>query len=118
MSPAGNVSPTVIALCAGLVPLLVSVKMRLVLPPSVMLAAPKVLATVGLVLVTVRHWSTAVLVALVAVTLAPRLVCAATGQVPVCPAVLLRPATVTVQLTVPLAIARPVSPLRIRLPLL
>ena len=46
-SPAGSVSPTVIALCAGLVPPLVNVKASVVLLPSEMEAAPKFLVTKG-----------------------------------------------------------------------
>ena len=108
--PAGRVSPTVMADWAGLVPVLVSVKIKVVAAPSAMVAAPKVLATVGLVLVTVKHWLVAVLVAFVVVTLAARLVWAACGQVPVVPAVLVKPAKVTVQLAVAFAMARVVRP--------
>ena len=118
VKPAGKVSPTVIADWAGLVPLLVKVKMRLVVAPSLIAAAAKVLATLGLILLTVKHWSVDVLVAPVVVTLAVKLVCAACGQVPVCPATLVTPATVTVQLAVPLLMARPVRPLRTLVPLL
>ena len=108
--PAGKVSPTVIADWAGLVPVLVSVKIRVVVAPSAMEPAPKVLATVGLVLVTLRHWLVAVLVALVVVTLAAKLVWAACGQVPVVPAVLVKPASVTLQVAVALAMAKVVRP--------
>ena len=92
--------------------------MRLVVAPSLMAAAAKVLATLGLILLTVRHWSIEVLVAPVVVTLAVRLVCAASGQLPVCPATLVTPATVTVQVVVPLVMARPVRPERTLVPLL
>ena len=116
--PAGSVSPTVMADWAGLVPVLVSVKIKVVAAPSAMVAAPKVLATLGLVLVMLRHWLVAVLVALVVVTLAAKLVWAACGQVPVWPAVLVRPAKVTVQLAVALAMAKVVKPLMTLVPLL
>ena len=116
VKPVGRVSPTVIADCAGLLPLLVRVKMRLVVAPSLIEAAAKVLATLGLILLTVRHWSVEVLVAPVVVTLAVRLVWAAIGQLPVCPGVLVTPATVTVQVVVPLVMAKPVRPLRTLLP--
>ena len=106
----------VIGDCAGLVPLLVRVKMRVVVAPSVIAAAPKVLASVGLTLFTDRHWSAPPGVALVAVTLAARLVCAACGQVPVWPAALVRPLKVTLQLAVPLLIATVVRPLMTRVP--
>ena len=69
-------------------------------------------------MLTDKHWSVAVLVAPVVVTDAARLVWAASGQVPVWPAALVTPATVTLQLTVPLVMARPVSPLKTRVPLL
>ena len=116
--PAGRVSPTVMADCAGLVPALVRVKTRVVVAPSAMLAAPKVLATVGLVLVTVRQASAPPVVAFVAVMLACRLVWAACGQVPFTPDALVSPASVTVQLAVPLVIARLVRPLITREPVL
>ena len=48
VKPVGNVSPTLMALWAGLEPLLVRVKMRLVVWPSLMAAAGKVLVTLGL----------------------------------------------------------------------
>src|SRR5437763_1854557 len=100
---AGNVSPTVIAACAGFVPLLVSVKTRVVTPPSGMLAAPKVFATVGFVVVTTRHWSAPAGVAFAAVTFAARFVNAAGLPAQLAfawPAALVRPETVTVQLGV------------------
>ena len=114
--PAGRVSPMVMADCAGLVPVLVRVKTSVVLAPSTMGDVPKVLATDGAAEVTLKHRSIEVLVAPVVVTLAPRLVCGACGQVPVCPAVLVTPDTVTVQLAVPLLIATPVRPESTRVP--
>ena len=116
--PAGRVSPTVMAVCAGLVPELVSVKTKVVVAPSVMAAAPKVLATVGPVVLTVKQALAPPVVALVAVMLACRLVCAACGQVPFWPGVLVKPAKVAVQLVVPLVMARPVRPLMTRVPAL
>ena len=116
--PAGKVSPTVIADWAGLVPVLVRVKMRVVAAPSAMVAAPNVLATVGLVLVMVKHWSLPPIDAPVDVTLANKLVCAACGHVPVVPAALVSPATVAVQLIVALAMASVVKPLMILVPTL
>ena len=97
---------------------MVKVKMSVVAAPSAMLAVPNVLATVGLVLVTVKHWSALALVALVVVTLANKLVCAACGHVPVCPAVLVKPASVTVQDAVPFVMAIGVKPLMTRVPAL
>ena len=41
------------ALWAGLVPVLVSVKIKVVVAPSAMVAAPKVLATVGVLTLSV-----------------------------------------------------------------
>src|SRR5438270_645577 len=117
--PVGKVSPTVIAACAGLVPVFASVKTSVVAAPSAMLAAPKVFATVALVFVTTRHWSAPAGVALVAVTLAARLVKAAgfpTQLAFVCAAALVRPETVTVQLALPAVIAMPVKPDSTRVP--
>ena len=54
----------------------------------------------------------------VVVTEVARLVCAAIGQVPVCPMVLVKPASVTEQLVVPMAMAMPVKPLNTLVPLL
>ena len=51
--PVGKVSPSVIADWAGLVPVLVKVKTRVVVAPSAIEPAPKVLATVGDVTVNV-----------------------------------------------------------------
>ena len=116
--PVGKVSPSVIADWAGLVPVLVKVKTRVVVAPSAIEPAPKVLATVGLVLVTLKHWSVDVLLALVVVTLAAKLVWLACGQAPAVPAVLVRPAKVTLQVAVALAMATAVRPEMTRLPLL
>ena len=44
---AGKVSPIVIGDCAGLLPPLVSVKISVVVAPSLIVAAPKVLATLA-----------------------------------------------------------------------
>ena len=75
-----------------------------------MVAAPKVLATVGLVLVTLKQAFAPPVMALVAVMLVCKLVWAACGQVPVVPAVLVRPAKVTLQVAVALAMAKVVRP--------
>ena len=75
--PVGSVSPTVIADCAGLVPLLASVKTRLVAAPSAMVPAPKVFATLGFTRLTTRHWSLEPLLMPVVVTPAARFVKAA-----------------------------------------
>jgi hypothetical protein len=113
----GSVSPSVIADCAGFVPLLVSVKTSVVVPASLIEAAPKVLATPGFARVTTRHWSVPPGVALVAVTLAARFVKAAAGQLAfTCVAWFVTPDTVTVQLAVPAVIAIPVSPESTRVP--
>ena len=101
---------------AGLVPEFVRVKTNVVVAPSAMLGLPKVLATVGLVLVTVKQASAPPVVAFVAVMLACRLVWAACGQVPFTPDAFVKPASVTVQLAVPLVMARPVRPLMTRVP--
>ncbi len=112
-SPVGSVSPSVIADCAGFVPLLASVKTSVVVPASLIDAAPNVFAALALARVTARHWSAPPGVALVAVTFAARLV-NATGLPAqlalVCVAWLVTPETVTVQLAVPAVIAMPVSP--------
>ena len=113
-SPAGSVSPRAIPDCAGLDPWFVSVKMSVVVAPSAIVAAPKVLAAFGAVAVTETHWFAEVLVAFVVVTLAARFVNAATGHVPACPGSLVRPESVTVQLAVPEVMARPVTPLSTR----
>src|SRR5690349_11619311 len=105
--------------CAGFVPLLVSVNTSVVAAPSAIVPAPKVLATVGLVRVTTRHWSVPPGVAFVAVTLAARLVNAAglPAQLAlVCVAWFVRPESVTVQLAVPAVIAMPVRPETTRVP--
>jgi hypothetical protein len=113
----GSVSPSVIAGCAGLVPWFVSVKTSVVAAPSANEPAPKVLATVGFTRFTTRHWSVPPGVALVAVTLAARLVKAAAGQLAFTwPAWLVTPETVTVQLAVPAVIAMPESPESTRVP--
>src|SRR5205085_1969632 len=111
--PLGSVSPTAMPDCAGAVPGFVSAKTSVVVPVSAMLAAPKVLPTLGVPAVTTRQRSSATLEALVAVTEAARLVNAAglPAQLAlVCVAVLVRPLTVTVQLAVPAVIAIPESP--------
>ena len=69
-------------------------------------------------MVTLKHWSVDVLLALVVVTLAAKLVWLACGQVPAVPAVLVRPAKVTLQVAVALAMAMAVRPEMTRLPLL
>ena len=111
--PVGSVSPSVIAGCAGLVPLLVSVKTRVVAAPSAMVPAPKVLAAAGLARFTTRHCALEVLAALVVVTLAGAFVNAAglPAQLAlVCVAWFVTPETVTVQLAVPAVIAMPPRP--------
>ena len=52
-SPVGSVSESAMPLCAGFKPVLVRVKTRLVVALSPMLAAPKVLATFGVITVKV-----------------------------------------------------------------
>jgi hypothetical protein len=118
---AGSVSPSVIAERAGFVPVFVSVKTSVVVAPSLMAAAPKVLATVGVPAVTTRHWSVEAFVALAVVTEAERFVKAAgfAAQLAfVCVAAFVRPDTVTVHEAVPEAIAMPVRPESTRVPLL
>jgi hypothetical protein len=118
-SPVGSVSPTLIPDCAGFEPLLARVKTSVVVAPSAMEAAPKVFATLGAMAFTTRHWSLEAFVATPVVTLAARFVNAAglpTQLAFVCPAAFVTPATVTVQLTVPELIARPVSPESTRVP--
>ena len=95
---------------------MVRVKISVVVAPSAIDAAPKVLATVGLVLVTVKQASAPAVVALVAVMLACRLVWATCGQVPFTPDALVSPASVTVQLAVPLVMASVVKPLMTLVP--
>jgi hypothetical protein len=115
--PGGSVSPSTMPDCAGLVPVLVSVKTSVVAPPSATVPAPKVLAALGLMRFTTTHWSVEVLFAPVVVTFAARLVKAAAGQLAfTCPAWLVTPETVTVQLAVPLVIAMPVRPESTRVP--
>ena len=82
------------------VAVLVMLKVSVVVPLTAMLAAPKALVSVGSA-ATLKHWSLPATVALVAVTLAIRLVCAAIGQVPVWPAALVSPATSMLQEVVP-----------------
>ena len=103
-------SPSAMPAWAGLLPWLVSVKTRVVVAPSAIVAAPKVLAAFGTVEVTGRHWSVDVLVALVVVTLAARFVNAAAGHAPACPGSFVRPEIVTVHEAVPALIATPVTP--------
>ena len=109
----GSVSPTLIPACAGFVPVFVSVKMSVVVPPSAIETAPKVLATAGTTRFTTRHWSVEVFVALLVVTFADRFVNAAglpTQLAFVCVAAFVSPATVTVHEAVVAVIAMPVSP--------
>jgi hypothetical protein len=118
-SPVGSVSPSAMPDCAGFDPWFVSVKTSVVAPASLIDAAPKVLAALGAMVLTTRHWSVPPGVAFVAVTFAARLVKAAglPAQLAlVCVAALVTPATVTVQLAVPLVIAMPVSPESTRVP--
>src|SRR5690242_16881388 len=99
--------------CAGFEPWFASVKTRVVDAPSLIDAAPNVLAAFGAMALTTRHWSAPAGVALVAVTLAARFVNAAglPAQLAlVCVARLVTPDTVTMQLAVPAVIAMPVSP--------
>src|SRR4051812_6132478 len=107
------------ALWAGFEPLFESVKTTVVAAPSAIVPAPKAFATVALVFVTTRHWSAPPGVALVAVTLAARLVNPAglPAQLAlICVAALVSPETVTVQLAVPAVIAMPVRPDNTRVP--
>jgi hypothetical protein len=120
-SPVGSVSPTLIPDCAGFVPVFVSVKTSVVVAPSAMEAAPKVLATLGFTRFTTRHWSLEAFVATTVVTLADRFVNAAgfPAQLAfVWPVAFVTPATVTVQEAVVAAIAIPVSPESACVPLL
>lgn len=112
-SEAGNDSVNEIPLCAGLVPLLVKVKIRLVVPASLMVAADHALVKVGLTVLTTKHWSVDVLVARLVVTFAVKLVKAAglpTQEALVCVGEFVRSAIVTVQLDVVNVIATPVIP--------
>jgi len=95
------------------------VKTSAVAAPSAMVPAPNVLATVGLTRFTTRHRSLEPLLMPVVVTEAARFVNAAGLPAQLAftwPTALVRPATVTVQLAVPAAIAMPVSPERTRVP--
>ena len=103
---------------AGLVPVLVKVKRSVVVAPSTKVDGMKALVSTGGMGLTLKQALLPPTIALVAVMLATRLVWLACGQVPVMPTALVRPATVTVQLVVPLVMARPVKPLRTRLPVL
>ncbi len=117
----GSVSPNAMPDCAGCVPPFVRVKTRLVAAVSLMEAAPKVFATLGVALVTTRHWSLEALVAPLAVTFAAALVNAAGLPAQLaftCVGWLVRPATVTVHEAVPLAIAMPERPESPRVPAL
>ena len=99
------------------VAVLVMVNVRVVLPLSAIVAALKALVSAGM-LPTLKHASPPVMATLVAVTLACRLVRLACGQVPVTPVALVSPATVMVQLAVPLVTAMAFSPERTRVPVL
>jgi hypothetical protein len=115
----GRLSVMAIPERAGFVPVFVSVKTSVVLEVSLIAAAPNAFVSVGVPVVTTRHWSVEALVAPAAVTDAERFVNAAAGQDGLTwVAAFVRPATVTVQLTVPEAIARPVSPESTRVPAL
>jgi hypothetical protein len=117
--PVGSVSVNAIPDCAGFVPVFASVKMSVVVPPSLIAAPPNALVSVAVPVVTTRHWSVEAFVALAAVTDAERFVKAAglpTQLAFVCAAVFVRPDTVTVQLAVPEAIATPVRPESTRVP--
>jgi hypothetical protein len=110
---AGRLSVKAIPDCAGLLPLLASVNTSVVDAPSPMDPAVNALVSVAVPVVTTRHWSAEALVALAVVTLEARFVNAAglpTQLALVCVAAFVKPATLTVQLTVPEAIAMPVSP--------
>jgi hypothetical protein len=116
---AGSASVNAIPDCAGFDPVFVSVKTSVVDPVSAIEAAPNAFVSVGCAAVTTRHWSVDVFVALVVVTDAERFVNAAgfVAQLAlVCAAWFVTPATVTVQLAVPEAIAIPVSPESTRVP--
>jgi len=104
---------------AGFVPVFVSVNTSVVEPPSPMAPAVNALVRLGVPAVTTRHWSVEAFVAPAVVTDAARFVKAAAGQDAfTCVAVLVSPATVTVQLAVPEAIAMPVNPESTRVPAL
>ncbi len=112
-------SPSAMPDCAGWVPPLASVKTSVVVEPSLMEAAPKVLATVGVAALTTRQRSVDAFVAPAAVTFAARLVNAAGLPAQLafaCEAWLVRPATLTVQLAVPADIAMPERPESTRVP--
>jgi hypothetical protein len=118
---AGRLSVKAIPERAGFVPVFVSVKTSVVEPPSPIAPAVNAFVRVGVPAVTTRHWSADVLVALAVVTDAARFVNAAglAAQLElVCVAAFVTPATVTVQLAVPEAIAMPVSPESVRAPAL
>lgn len=110
---AGNDSVNEMPLCAGLVPLLVSVKMRFVVPASLIVDADHALVKVGLAGFTTRHWSVEAFVAPVLLTFTLKLVNAAglpTQDAFVCVGALVKPATVTVQVAVVSVIATPEIP--------
>jgi hypothetical protein len=116
---AGRLSVNAIPERAGFVPVFVSVKMSVVLAVSLIAAAANPFVSVGVPAVTTRHWSAEAFVAPAVVTDAVRFVNAAAGHVGfTCEAAFVTPATVTVQLTVPEAIASPVTPESTRVPLL
>jgi hypothetical protein len=114
---AGRLSVNAIPERAGFVPVFVSVNTSVVAAVSLIAAAANPFVSVGVPAVTTRHASPALTVAPAAVTDAARFVNAAAGHVAfTCEAALVSPATVTVQLTVPEAIAIPVSPESTRVP--
>jgi hypothetical protein len=116
----GRLSVNAIPDCAGLVPVFASVNTSVVEPVSAIEAAPKALVSVGCDAVTTRHWFVEAFVALAAVTEAARFVKAAgfVAQLAfVWVGAFVRPDTVTVHEAVPEAIAIPVSPESVRVPL-
>ena len=111
--PVGNDSVNPIPLCAGFEPVLVSVNTSMVGVPSAIDASPHDLVNVAFDWVTTKHRSIEVLVRRVVDTFVAKFVNAGwfgVHVVFVCVATLVSPATVTVQVAVPMLMAMPVSP--------
>jgi hypothetical protein len=118
---AGSASVNAIPDCAGLLPLLASVKTSVVDPPSAIDTAPNAFVSVGCAGFTTRQLAPTPFVTLVAPLMLAAAFVKATGRPAqfalVCATWFVTPATVTVQLAVPEAIAMPVNPESTRVPL-
>ncbi len=113
VTPGGSVSTKPTPDCAGFVPLLVTVKTSVDVPPWSMVDGENDFASVGLERVTTRHWSVETLFDAVVVTFVAAFVKAAGLPAQLgftCDAAFVSPESVTVQLAVPAVIAIPVRP--------